>query len=268
MPWLSRQTLGGPLYIAAAAAAADGGSSGEHDPGRLGRPADATRGDGGHGPGPRGLDPLLRHVAGRADGDPRVVGLRRTLRVHPGTRRAAGRGRRPRRARLATRMADHRQPGLGAGDPRARDRRDPGHPDPGPAGPRPLAGRRWRSGASRWPTCRRSTSPAVGAGRDDRSGHLDPRAGRRRPAAPPRGPRLDDTTGPHPLPHARRRPTSRRRRWSTSPWVEGAVAVAQLVGACLFLSVSFALLRDFIVQQEQSDLRPPPPPRGGRGRGA
>jgi signal transduction histidine kinase len=40
------------------------------------------------------------------------------------------------------------------------------------------------------------------------------------------------------------------------PWVEGAVAVAQLVGACLFLSVSFALLRDLIAQQEQttSDL--------------
>jgi signal transduction histidine kinase len=40
------------------------------------------------------------------------------------------------------------------------------------------------------------------------------------------------------------------------PWVEGAVAVAQLVGACLFLSVSFALLRDFLLQQElaTSDL--------------
>ena len=36
------------------------------------------------------------------------------------------------------------------------------------------------------------------------------------------------------------------------PWVEGAVAVGQLVGACLFLSVSFALLRDLITQQEQS----------------
>lgn len=36
------------------------------------------------------------------------------------------------------------------------------------------------------------------------------------------------------------------------PWVDGGVAVAQLVGACFFLSVSFALLRDFIVQQERT----------------
>jgi signal transduction histidine kinase len=41
-----------------------------------------------------------------------------------------------------------------------------------------------------------------------------------------------------------------------SPWVEGAVAVAQLAGACFFLSVSFSLLRDLIAQQQQrtSDL--------------
>lgn len=36
------------------------------------------------------------------------------------------------------------------------------------------------------------------------------------------------------------------------PWVAGVVAVAQLVGAGLFLSVSFALLRDHVSQQEQS----------------
>lgn len=35
-------------------------------------------------------------------------------------------------------------------------------------------------------------------------------------------------------------------------WVAGAVAVAQLVGACLFLAVSFALLRDLAEQQERS----------------
>ncbi len=52
------------------------------------------------------------------------------------------------------------------------------------------------------------------------------------------------------------------------PWVEGGVAVAQLVGACLFLSVSFALLRDFLTAAGADDLRPPPPPRGGGGSGA
>lgn len=35
-------------------------------------------------------------------------------------------------------------------------------------------------------------------------------------------------------------------------WVGGVVSVAQLVGACLFLSVSFALLRDHIALQERS----------------
>jgi signal transduction histidine kinase len=41
-----------------------------------------------------------------------------------------------------------------------------------------------------------------------------------------------------------------------SPWTEGAVAIGHLVGACFFLSVSFALLRDLLAQQQMrtSDL--------------
>ncbi len=38
------------------------------------------------------------------------------------------------------------------------------------------------------------------------------------------------------------------------PWVEGGVAIAQLAGACFFLSISFALLRDLIAQQESATL--------------
>jgi signal transduction histidine kinase len=36
------------------------------------------------------------------------------------------------------------------------------------------------------------------------------------------------------------------------PWVEAGVAIAHLVGAILFLSVSFALMRDFLLRQEQT----------------